>query len=163
AGPGETAGIMVPLPAPLTSFVGRSADQAGLTAAIRDHRMVTAVGPGGGGETRLVLSGLPRLAPAVAGGAWVLGLGAGAPPSMIAPAIAAALGLSGDEARSAEEAVADWLAVRETLLVLDNCEHLLDGVAVVVERLLADCPRLRVLITSRARLRVAYEWVFLVP
>jgi len=160
AGPGETARIMVPLPAPLTSFVGRSADQAGLTAAIRDHRMVTAVGPGGVGKTRLVLSVLSGLAREFADGAWFVDLVPVAHPSMIAPAIAAALGLGADEARSAEDAVADWLAVRETLLVLDNCEHLFDGVAVVAERLLASCPRLRVLITSRARLRVAYEWVF---
>src|SRR5690242_19800458 len=136
-GAGETARIMVPLPAPLTSFVGRSADQAGLISAVRDHRMMTAVGPGGVGKTGLDLRGLTRLA--------------------------RALGLGADEARSAGDTVADWLAVRETLLVLDNCEHLLDGVAVVVERLLAGCPRLRVLITSRARLRVAYEWVFPVP
>jgi len=163
AAPGQTARIMVPLPAPLTSFVGRSADQAGLTSAIRDHRMVTAVGPGGVGKTRLVLSVLTGLAREFADGAWFVDLVPVANPSMIAPAIAAALGLGRDEARSAEDTVAGWLAIRETLLVLDNCEHLLDGVAVVVERLLAGCPRLRVLITSRARLRVAYEWVFPVP
>src|SRR5690242_16629283 len=162
-GAGETARIMVPLPAPLTSFVGRSADQAGLISAVRDHRMVTAVGPGGVGKTRLVLSVLTGLAGEFADGVWFVDLVPIAHPSMIAPAIAAALGLGEDEARSAEDTVADWLAVRETLLVLDNCEHLLDGVAVVVERLLAGCPRLRVLITSRARLRVAYEWVFPVP
>src|SRR5689334_9164636 len=162
-GAGETARIMVPLPAPLTSFVGRSADQAGLISAVRDHRMVTAVGPGGVGKTRLVLSVLTGLAGEFADGAWFVDLVPAAHPSMIAPAIAAALGLGADEAQSAEDTVAGWLAVRETLLVLDNCEHLLDGVAVVVERLLAGCPRLRVLITSRARLRVAYEWVFPVP
>ena len=125
--------------------------------------MVTAVGPGGVGKTRLVLSVLTGLAGEFADGVWFVDLVPVAHPSMIAPAIAAALGLGADEARSAEDTVADWLAVRETLLVLDNCEHLLDGVAVVVERLLAGCPRLRVLITSRARLRVAYEWVFPVP
>ena len=154
---------MVPLPAPLTSFIGRSAERAALTSVVRGHRMVTAVGPGGVGKTRLVLSVLTGLAGEFADGVWFVDLVPIAHPSMIAPAIAAALGLGEDEARSADDTVADWLAVRETLLVLDNCEHLLDGVAVVVERLLAGCPRLRVLITSRARLRVAYEWVFPVP
>ncbi|HEX6854224.1 MAG TPA: LuxR C-terminal-related transcriptional regulator [Streptosporangiaceae bacterium] len=163
ADPGETGKIMVPLPAPLTSFVGRSAERAALTSVVRGHRMVNAVGPGGVGKTRLVLSVLTGLAGEFADGVWFVDLVPIAHPSMIAPAIAAALGLGEDEARSAEDTVADWLAVRETLLVLDNCEHLLDGVAVVVERLLAGCPRLRVLITSRARLRVAYEWVFPVP
>ncbi len=163
ADPGDTGKIMVPLPAPLTSFIGRSAERAALTSVVRGHRMVTAVGPGGVGKTRLVLSVLTGLAGEFADGVWFVDLVPIAHPSMIAPAIAAALGLGEDEARSADDTVADWLAVRETLLVLDNCEHLLDGVAVVVERLLAGCPQLRVLITSRARLRVAYEWVFPVP
>jgi predicted ATPase/DNA-binding CsgD family transcriptional regulator len=163
ADPGDSGKIMVPLPAPLTSFIGRSAERAALTSVVRGHRMVTAVGPGGVGKTRLVLSVLTGLAGEFADGVWFVDLVPIAHPSMIAPAIAAALGLGEDEARSAEDTVADWLAVRETLLVLDNCEHLLDGVAVVVERLLAGCPQLRVLITSRARLRVAYEWVFPVP
>ena len=163
ADPGDTGKLMVPLPAPLTSFIGRSAERAALTSVVRGHRMVTAVGPGGVGKTRLVLSVLTGLAGEFADGVWFVDLVPIAHPSMIAPAIAAALGLGEDEARSADDTVADWLAVRETLLVLDNCEHLLDGVAVVVERLLAGCPQLRVLITSRARLRVAYEWVFPVP
>ncbi|HEY7879746.1 MAG TPA: LuxR C-terminal-related transcriptional regulator [Streptosporangiaceae bacterium] len=163
ADPGDSGKIMVPLPAPLTYFIGRSAERAALISVVRGHRMVTAVGPGGVGKTRLVLSVLTGLAGEFADGVWFVDLVPIAHPSMIAPAIAAALGLGEDEARSAEDTVADWLAVRETLLVLDNCEHLLDGVAVVVERLLAGCPQLRVLITSRARLRVAYEWVFPVP
>jgi predicted ATPase/DNA-binding CsgD family transcriptional regulator len=163
ADPGDAGKIMVPLPAPLTSFIGRSAERAALISVVRGHRMVTAVGPGGVGKTRLVLSVLTGLAGEFADGVWFVDLVPIAHPSMIAPAIAAALGLGEDEARSADDTVADWLAVRETLLVLDNCEHLLDGVAVVVERLLAGCPQLRVLITSRARMRVAYEWVFPVP
>ena len=81
---------------------------------------------------------------------------------MIAPAIAAALGFR-PSGRSAEDTVLGWLAVRETLLVLDNCEHLLDGVVVLLERLLAGSPRLAVLATSRARLLVPFEWVFPVP
>ena len=56
-----------------------------------------------------------------------------------------------------------WLASRQVLLVLDNCEHLLDGMPALVERLLAGCPRLSVLLTSRARLLVPFEWVFPVP
>jgi DNA-binding NarL/FixJ family response regulator len=161
ADPGDTGKIMVPLPAPLTSFVGRSAERAALTSVVRGHRMVTAVGPGGVGKTRLVLSVLTGLAGEFADGVWFVDLVPIAHPSMIAPAIAAALGLGEDEARSAEDTVADWLAVRETLLVLDNCEHLLDGVAVVVERLLAGCPQLRVLITSRAgpyQAELAGDW-----
>jgi predicted ATPase len=77
-----------------------------------------------------------------ADGAWFVDLVPVTDPAMIAPAIAAALGLGEHQARSAAETTACWLAARETLLVLDNCEHLLDGVVVLLERLLKDCPRL---------------------
>ena len=81
-------------------------------------------------------------------------------PAMAGPAIAAALGLGERQGRSSEDTVLGWLAPRETLLVLDNCEHLLDGLPVLLERLLAGSPRLSVLVTSRARLLVPFEWVF---
>src|SRR6185312_2034725 len=82
---------------------------------------------------------------------------------MIAPAIADTLGLGESQGRSATDHVLGWLAERETLLVLDNCEHVAGGVVVLLEQLLAGCPRLRVLATSRARLLVPFEWVFAVP
>src|SRR6266702_1876576 len=155
--------LSVALASPLTSFVGRVAERAALGTAVAEHRMVTAVGPGGVGKTRLVLSVVAGMAAQFADGAWFVDLVPVAHAPMLAPAIAAALGVGEHQGGSAEDAVLEWLAVRETLLVLDNCEHLLEGVAVLIERLLAGCPRLRVLITSRARLRVPYEWVFSVP
>jgi predicted ATPase/DNA-binding CsgD family transcriptional regulator len=160
---GGPAALSVALPSPLTSLVGRVAERAALSAAVAEHRMVTAVGPGGVGKTRLVLSVVADMAGQLADGAWFVDLVPVAHPSMLAPAIAAALGVGEHQGGSAEDAILEWLAVRETLLVLDNCEHLLEGLAVLIERLLAGCPRLRVLITSRARLRVPYEWVFSVP
>jgi len=69
---------------------------------------------------------------------------------MVAPAIAAAIGLGERQGRSSEDTVLGWLAPRETLLVLDNCEHLLDGLPVLLEQVLAASPRLSVLVTSRA-------------
>ena len=82
---------------------------------------------------------------------------------MVAPALAAALGLGEQHGRSAEEAVLAWLAERQALLVLDNCEHVVDGVVVLAERLLTACRGVSVLATSRARLLVPYERVFSVP
>ncbi len=84
-------------------------------------------------------------------------------PAMVAPAIAAELGLGERQGRSSEDIVLGWLAPRQALLILDNCEHLLDAMPALVERLLAGCPRLSVLLTSRARLLVPFEWVFPVP
>ena len=151
------------LPAPLTSFVGRTAERAALAAALGEHRLVTAVGPGGVGKTRLALSVVGDVAGRYADGAWYVDLVPVTDPAMVAPAIAAALGLGEHQGRSSENSVLGWLASRETLLVLDNCEHLLDGMPVLLERLLAGSPRLSVLLTSRARLLVPFEWVFPVP
>jgi predicted ATPase len=157
----EAAGRL--LPAPLTSFVGRVAERTALAAALEAHRLVTAVGPGGVGKTRLALSVLGDLADRYADGAWYVDLVPVTDPAMVAPAIAAALGLGERQGRSSEDIVLGWLAPREVLLILDNCEHLLDGMPALVERLLTGSPRLSVLLTSRARLLVPFEWVFPVP
>ncbi len=162
-GSGAPAAVAGALPSPLTSFVGRVAERAALADALDAHRLITAVGPGGVGKTRLALSVAADVAGRFADGVWFVDLVPVTDPSMIAPAIAAALGLGEHQGRSAEDTVLGWLAGRETLLVLDNCEHLLDGVAVLLERLLAGSPRLAVLATSRARLLVPFEWVFPVP
>jgi DNA-binding CsgD family transcriptional regulator len=147
----------------LTSFIGRQVERTALAEAVSAHRLVTAVGPGGMGKTRLALEVAADLAGRFADGAWFIDLVPVTEMSMIAPAIAAALGLGEHRSRSAEDTVIGWLAARESLLVLDNCEHLLDGVVVLLERLLGGCPRLSVLATSRARLLVPFEWVFAVP
>ncbi|HST83728.1 MAG TPA: LuxR C-terminal-related transcriptional regulator [Kineosporiaceae bacterium] len=153
----------VPLPSPLTPFVGRVAERAALIAALQERRLVTAVGPGGVGKTRLALSVAADLDGRFADGIWYVDLVPVTDPLMIAPAIADALGLGESQGRSATDHVLGWLAEREVLLILDNCEHLLDGVVVLLERLLGGSPRLTVLATSRARLLVPFEWVFLVP
>ncbi|HEY3716818.1 MAG TPA: LuxR C-terminal-related transcriptional regulator [Jatrophihabitantaceae bacterium] len=161
--PRSASAIAVAAPTPLTSFVGRTTERAALAAALGENRMVTAVGPGGVGKTRLALCVVADVADRFADGAWFVDLVPVTDPSMIAPAIAAALGLGEHHGRSAEDSVRNWLAERQTLLVLDNCEHLLDGVAALLERLLAGSPQLAVLVTSRARLLVPFEWVFPVP
>ena len=162
-GSGSRAAVAAPLPSPLTSFVGRVAERAALTDALYAHRLVTAVGPGGVGKTRLALSVVADVADRFADGVWFVDLVPVTDPSMIPPVIAAALGLGEHQGRSAEDTILGRLAVRQTLLVLDNCEHLLNGVVGLLERLLAGSPGLSALVTSRARLLVPFEWVFPVP
>ncbi|WP_132126102.1 ATP-binding protein [Actinocrispum wychmicini] len=157
------AASVVVLPSRLTPFVGRVAERAALTEALGRHRLVTAVGPGGVGKTRLALSVAGELTDRFADGVWYVDLVPVTDASMIAPAIAGVLGIGESHGHSVTDHVLGRLAERETLLVLDNCEHVLDGVAVLLERLLGGCPRLRVLATSRARLLVPFEWVFVVP
>ena len=150
-----------PLPAPLTPFVGRAAERAELAAALAGHRLVTAVGPGGIGKTRLALAVAAEQAGRFAGGVWYADLVPVTDGAMVAAALAAALGLGEQPGRSAEETVLAWFGDREALLVLDNCEHLVEAVVVLAERVLAACPGVTVLATSRARLLVPYERVFL--
>ncbi|MCB5179219.1 ATP-binding protein [Streptomyces antimicrobicus] len=151
------------IPAPLTTFVGRARERGELTDAIRTHRQVTAVGPGGVGKTRLALAVAAEMAGDFADGVWFVDLVPVTDPGRVGAAVAEALGAAEQPGRGIDDAVVAALSDRETLLVLDNCEHLVDGVAPFVERLLVACPRLRVLATSRARLMVPFERVAPVP
>ncbi|MGW5158053.1 ATP-binding protein, partial [Nonomuraea wenchangensis] len=151
------------LPAPLTSFIGRARERAELAALLKEHRQVTAVGPGGVGKTRLALAVAAEAAGAYPDGVWFADLVPVTDPGMIAAAVAGALGLGEQPGSDLAESVAAALADRDALVVLDNCEHVLDGVAPFLERLLATCPRLTVLATSRARLMVPFERVYPVP
>ncbi|MFD4181410.1 ATP-binding protein [Rhodococcus sp. NPDC058514] len=153
------------LPAPLTSFIGRTRERAELTELIKGQRQVTAIGPGGVGKTRLALTVAAEAAGDYSDGVWFVDLVPITSPevAVVAGAVAVALGLGEQPGRGMDESVLDALADRHALLVLDNCEHLRDGVAPFIERLLAACPRVTVLATSRARLMVPFERVFTVP
>ena len=151
------------LPSPLNPFIGRARELAELRDAVGAHRQVTAVGPGGVGKTRLALAVAADLAGDFADGVWFVDLVPVTDPAMIGSAAAAALGVGEQQDRSIDESVFAALADRRALLVVDNCEHLAGGVAPFVERLLARCPYVSVLTTSRSRLLVPFEWVYPVP
>jgi predicted ATPase/DNA-binding CsgD family transcriptional regulator len=158
----DTASTAAPVPSPLTSFVGRTRERAALAEALRSHREVTAVGPGGVGKTRLALAVIAA-ADEFPDGVWYVDLVPVSDPDRVGAAVAAALGIGEGHEGSTEKSIVAALASGRTLLTLDNCEHVLDGVAPLVERLLRDCPQLTVLATSRARLMAPFEWVFPVP
>jgi predicted ATPase/DNA-binding CsgD family transcriptional regulator len=151
------------LPAPLTTFIGRVRERAELCETVKTHRQVTAVGPGGVGKTRLALAVAADAAGDFADGVWFVDLVPITDPGRVGAAVAAAVGVGEQPGRGIDDALLAALAERQALLVLDNCEHIRDGVAPFLERLLTACPRLQVLATSRARLVVPFEWVFPVP
>ncbi|MRH89787.1 ATPase [Nocardia sp. SYP-A9097] len=153
------------LPTPLTSFIGRSRERAELTDLMKRQRQVTAVGPGGVGKTRLALTVAAELAGEFPDGVWFVDLVPITSPDIcvVAGTAALALGLGEQPGRGMDESVLAALADRRALLVLDNCEHVRDGVAPFIERLLAGCPGVSVLATSRARLMVPFEHVYPVP
>jgi predicted ATPase/DNA-binding SARP family transcriptional activator len=131
---------------PRTSFVGRAADLRGIAAALADDRLVTVVGPGGIGKTRVATEVALRSEVE----AWWVGLDSVDDGAGVLPAIALALGVG-------EEQLDSWIATRAMLLVLDNCEQVVDAVASVVEHLLDGTSRLHVLATSREALGVGGE------
>ena len=150
------------MPTPLTSFVGRSTERAALAEALATHRLVAAIGPGGVGKTRLALAVAADVTGRYAHGAWYVDLVPVTDPAMIGAAVADVLGFGEQFGQSPTETVIGRLSDTEALLVLDNCEHLIEGVDELVERLLTACPRVTVLATSQARLGLPFESVFTV-
>ena len=151
------------LPVPVTPFVGRTAERAALAAALAEHRLVTATGPGGVGKTRLALSVAAELSSERRDGVWFVDLVRVTDPGMVTAAVAETVGVPEQRTTSVDLALVASLAGSDALLVLDNCEHVLDGVRACVERVIAGCPEVTVLATSRTRLLLPYERVYVVP
>jgi predicted ATPase/DNA-binding CsgD family transcriptional regulator len=151
------------LPVPVTRFIGRRTERAALARLLAEHRLVTAVGPGGIGKTRLAISVAADLAAERRDGPWFVDLVRITDPAAVVAAVAEAVGVPQQQAASLEAAVVASLATRDGLLVLDNCEHLADAVCACVEPIVAGCPGVTVLATSRARLLLPYERVYTLP
>ena len=146
------------LPAELTSFVGRRGEVAEVRRLLAESRLVTLTGVGGVGKTRLALRAAARLRRAFRDGVWLVQLDQLREGALVAQAIAGALGLHG-RAGAPEEALADYVADRQLLLVLDNCEQLVDAAAKLADLLLRGAAGLRVLATSRESLNIVGETV----
>jgi predicted ATPase/DNA-binding CsgD family transcriptional regulator len=159
--------VRTPLPAipsPLTPLVGRERILASIGALLgrESVRLVTLTGPGGVGKTRIAIAAAHRFGERFDDGAVVVSLAPVRSPEFVLPAVAQVLGLRETDSRPVNEAIAAALADRELLLVLDNLEHVLSA-APTIAALLSHCPRLKVLATSRAILRVSGEWDLPVP
>ncbi len=150
------------LPAEVTRFVGRRRELPAITAAIGRHRLVTLRGVGGVGKTRLALRAAREVSENFADGCWLVELSALRSPELLPSAVSAALGLPDEAAGDALAVLAAHLAERELLLVLDTCEHLVEGCASVAKTLLAAAPGLRILTTSREPLGVPDEHTLLI-
>ena len=153
------------LPIRLTSFVGRQGEKAEVARRVASERLLTLTGAGGCGKTRLALevaAGL-LLARAFADGVWWVELAGLSEPGLVARAVASALGVREQPGRSLLETVHDHLRARRLLLLLDNCEHLVEACVQLAETLLRACPHLHILATSREPLGMAGESIWLVP
>lgn len=154
----DRAKSQAPLPVPMTPLLGRDALLAVVNQRLATQRLVTLTGPGGAGKTRLAVAAASRF-----GAAWFVDLTAVESPVRVPEAVAAALGVRAEPGRDVADTLAEEIGWTPALLVLDNCEHLVAGVAELVDRLLHRCPGLLVLATSRIPLRLHTEAVVAVP
>jgi predicted ATPase/DNA-binding SARP family transcriptional activator len=145
------------LPRRATSFVGREPDLARIGAALADSPLVTLTGVGGVGKTRLALEAAEREHARFADGVSICELAPIDDGSAVTHAVAAALRLQQQQGLGIEDTVIEYLRARELLLVVDNCEHVLDDAALLLERIAGHCPGITVLATSREALGVAGE------
>jgi predicted ATPase/DNA-binding SARP family transcriptional activator len=151
------------LPIALTSFVGRDREMAEVARLLDRHRLLTLTGAGGSGKTRLALEAARGRLPHHPDGAWLVELAGLGDPALVTEAAAAAIGLTLPSQRRDVDELSAQLAEKDALLILDNCEHLIGAAAGLAGRLLAACPSLSVLATSREPLRVPGEVTWRVP
>jgi predicted ATPase/DNA-binding SARP family transcriptional activator len=151
------------LPAATTSFVGRTHELRAVTSHLSQHRLVTLTGAGGTGKTRLSIECATRLASGYSDGTWIVELAGISDPELVPAALAGALGVADVPDVDLLDGLCRHLAGRSALLVVDNCEHLVDAAAQAVDTLLRSCPRIRILATSREALGVPGELAWPVP
>ncbi len=151
------------LPAPLTSFIGRAKEIAEIKHQLTATRLLTLTGAGGTGKTRLALQVANEVSSHYADGTWLIDLASLTDPALIPQTIAAVFELREQPGRPSLTLVVDYLRAKHQLLILDNCEHLIDASAKLADQLLRVAPRLTILATSREALGIAGEFVYHVP
>ncbi len=151
------------LPAQLTSFIGRDKEIEQVLGLIKTHRLVSLTGSGGTGKTRLALQVAERSIENFPDGVWLAELAPLSDPTLVVEAAAQALGMQLASNPQALSFLQDYLESRHLLLILDNCEHLIEACARLADALLHTCPRLSILATSREALGIDGEASYLVP
>jgi predicted ATPase/class 3 adenylate cyclase len=147
----------------LTSFIGRERELDEVKQLLANARLVTLMGPGGAGKTRLALQVAADLSDRFSQGVWLAELAPLSDPDIVVQTVATVFGVREMPGRPLLETLVDYLRTRELLLVLDNCEHLVQASAVLAVALLRGCARLRILATSREALAITGETTYRVP
>ena len=158
--PGLRSAVTHRVPVPLSSLIGRSRELEGISETLRRTRLVTLTGPGGVGKTRLATEFARRQIGRRRDGIWLVDLTAGGADPDPAAEVARALDVGGSAGTTPAESLSHYLSARDVLLVLDNCEHVVDACAQLTASLLGSCDGLRILATSRESLGVSGETVW---
>ncbi len=167
--PGKTGPALTPpqrstnLPAAQSSFIGRTKEQVKVTSLIVRHRLVTLTGPGGVGKTRLSIKVGEQVLSEYGDGVWLVELAALNEPALLPQTVMALFGIVAQSNISHIEALTNFLRTKTALLILDNCEHLIDACARLADTLLQNCPNLKILATSREPLGITGEAIYPVP
>ena len=151
------------LPPQLTSYIGRDLEETEVRSRLALHRLVTLTGPGGAGKTRLAVEIGRTMLGDTPDGVWMVELAPVLDPQIVADVVCSSIGVAVADGRTAVDSAAAYLRHKKVLLILDNCEHLLDPVASLTLALLLNCPTLSILATSRERLGVVGERTYQVP
>ena len=151
------------LPVEATSFIGRRRELAEIKGKLAGARLVSLVGPGGVGKTRLAVRAATEIGHGFRDGAWLVELAEVRDPALVGGAVAAALDLRDQTATEPRALALAYLRDRELLFVVDNCEHLLDAASAFVTEAISGAPGLRVIATSREPLSATGEHVVAVP
>ncbi|MBN4047465.1 hypothetical protein JYT71_00505 [Acidimicrobiaceae bacterium AH-315-P05] len=151
------------LPVQATSFIGRDADVAELIDLVREHRLVTLTGVGGVGKTRLAVQVGAESISEFPDGVWLIELAPVGEAAAVPDAVAAALGINAQAGLTMSNSIVEALSDRRLLIVMDNCEHVIDAAAELLELILANTSRVKVVATSREGLRAGPEYLWAVP
>jgi predicted ATPase/class 3 adenylate cyclase len=151
------------LPTQLTSFIGREREIIEVQQLLSNTRLLTLTGPGGTGKTRLALQLAADVLEIFPDGVWLIELAPLADPTLLTQTVAATLGVREQPGRTILDALIDYLRAKQLLLILDNCEHLIEACAKIADTLLRVAPRLKILATSREALGITGETAYRVP
>ena len=145
------------LPIQATTFIARSGEIETVKKRLQDNRLITLIGPGGSGKTRLALQVACQIDNEFGDGVWLIDLAPLVDPALVPQTIASTIGIVAEPGRAALDVLTEYFQSRHALLILDNCEHLIDASAAVVDTVLQSCARVQFLATSREMLGVPGE------
>ncbi len=151
------------LPAELSTFIGREIELKDVRSLVESSRLVTLTGAGGAGKTRLALQAAAEVLDGTSDGVWLVELAAVADPAAVPGSIASVLGVTARPGRTVLDTLTDALVPQHPLIMLDNCEHLIEACAATADAILRRCPRVRLLVTSREPLGIGGETIYRVP